>query len=85
MSGQDGSAAAAHETINLLHTVRTLAVQQIPVRDYRSPNIRFSTVQHAQRRASADPPILRVIVYRISTACSICSFAMVALVRDEHG
>jgi hypothetical protein len=42
------------------------------------PNIRFSTVQHAQRHASADPPILRVIVYRISTACSICSFAMVA-------
>ena len=38
-----------------------------------SPNIRFSTVQHAQRHVSADPPILRVIVYRISTACSICS------------
>ena len=36
MSGQDRSAAAAHETINLLHKVRTLAVQQTPVRDYRT-------------------------------------------------
>jgi hypothetical protein len=27
MSGQDRSAAAAHETINLLHKVRTVAVQ----------------------------------------------------------
>jgi hypothetical protein len=30
MSGQDRSAAAAHETINLLHRVRALAVQQTP-------------------------------------------------------
>jgi hypothetical protein len=37
MSGQDRSAAAAHETINLLHKVRTVAVQQTPVRDYRTP------------------------------------------------
>jgi len=36
MSGQDRSAAAAHETINLLYKVRTLAVQQTPVRDYRT-------------------------------------------------
>jgi len=43
MSGQDRSAAAVHETINLLHKVRTLAVQQTPVRDYRTyPFIRPS-------------------------------------------
>ena len=28
------------------------------------PNIRFSTIQHVQRNASADPPILRVIAAR---------------------
>ena len=43
-----------------------------------TPNIRCSPAEQAQRHASADPPILRVIVYRISTACSIYSFAMVA-------
>ena len=37
MSGQDRSAAAAHETISLLRGVRTLAVQQTPVRDHRTP------------------------------------------------
>jgi hypothetical protein len=34
MSRRDRSAAAAHETIGLLRSVRTLAVQQTPVRDY---------------------------------------------------
>jgi hypothetical protein len=37
MSNQDRSAPAAHATINLLHRVKTLAVQQTPVRDYRTP------------------------------------------------
>jgi hypothetical protein len=40
MSGQDRSAAAAHETIDLLRRVKTLAVQQTPVRYYRTSDIR---------------------------------------------
>jgi hypothetical protein len=39
MSRQDRAATVAHEKIGLLRRVRTLAVRQTPVRDYRTANL----------------------------------------------
>jgi hypothetical protein len=57
MSRQDRSAAAAHETIGLLRRVRTLAVQQTPASDYRTPIPRAWQLRCSGRQLHADFPV----------------------------
>ena len=59
MSRQDRSAVAALETIGLLRRVRTVAVQQTPVRNCRTtPTMRWLPVEHLDFGGRSDRPFL---------------------------